>query len=160
MHPASFHQTGKLVLSLNSCFITLPSQHQHRRNDAADASVLTVCASAARCNAASTAPVTKWNSVFLAMDRGTRAWCLSTNTGVWKGGFSPHQPFHSSSGQLPRTGPSMLRPMIQPPQCRIPARQNRRQSLLSRCSLQGDRVNLQSRASARVYRKPTSSVVD
>ena len=45
----------------------------------------------------------------------SRAWCVSTKTGVWNGGFSPHQPRHDSSPQSPRIGPNMLRPMIEAP---------------------------------------------
>jgi hypothetical protein len=37
------------------------------------------------------------------MTSGARAWCVRTNTGVWYGGVSPHQPFHESSGHGPRT---------------------------------------------------------
>ena len=34
-----------------------------------------------------------------------RGWCVSTNTGVWNGGFGPHQPRHSSSVPTPVHGP-------------------------------------------------------
>ena len=37
--------------------------------------------------------VTKLNTVPPCIASGSRAWCVSTKTGVWKGGFSPHQPF-------------------------------------------------------------------
>lgn len=32
---------------------------------------------------------------------GGRGWWVSTNTGVWKGGSGPHQPFHSGSSCQP-----------------------------------------------------------
>src|ERR1700730_1034239 len=35
--------------------------------------------------------------------------------GVWNGGLSPHQPFHSSSVQGPCCGPNLPRPMISAP---------------------------------------------
>jgi len=69
--------------------------------------------------------VTTGNSLFGQCTSGQRlppfissglcAWCVSTNTGTWQGGSSPHQPFQVSSGQGPRTGPNMLRARIQAP---------------------------------------------
>jgi hypothetical protein len=46
---------------------------------------------------------------------GARAWRVSTKTGVWYGGLSPHHPFQLSSGQEPRIGPNIFRPMIHAP---------------------------------------------
>ena len=46
---------------------------------------------------------------------GSRGWWVSTKTGWWKGGSSPHQPVHSLSPQGPRTGPNMFRPMMVAP---------------------------------------------
>ena len=60
-------------------------------------------------------PVTKWKVVPPAISMGSRAWCVRTNTGVWNGGSSPHQPVHGSSPHGPRTGPNMFRPMIVAP---------------------------------------------
>src|SRR4029077_3416866 len=58
---------------------------------------------------------TKWKVVppFISMEG--LGWWVSTKTGVWKTGSSPHQPFHSSSSQGPRCGPNLLRPMISAP---------------------------------------------
>ena len=53
-------------------------------------------------------PVTNRNSVPPFIVIGARGWCVSTKTGVWYGGSSPHQPFQLSSGHAPRTGPNML----------------------------------------------------
>ena len=48
-----------------------------------------------------------------------RGWCVSTNTGVWNGGFGPHQPRHSSSVPTsvhgPVCAPNLPRPMISAP---------------------------------------------
>lgn len=55
--------------------------------------------------------VTKVNVVPPAIGWGSRAWWVRTNTDAWKGGSSPHQPFHGRS-HAPRTGPNMLRPMM------------------------------------------------
>src|SRR5262245_26835696 len=49
------------------------------------------------------------------MTIGLRGYEVSTYTGVWYGGFSPHHPFHESSGHGPRLGADMLRPMIHAP---------------------------------------------
>src|SRR5260370_25167909 len=59
--------------------------------------------------------VTKWKLVppFIVID--VRGWLVSTKTGVWYGGLSPHHPFQASSGQGPRIGPNMLRPLIHAP---------------------------------------------
>lgn len=56
----------------------------------------------------------KWN-VVSARENDGRRWWVSTNTGVWNGGMSPHQPFQSSSSHGPRCGPNLLRPMISAP---------------------------------------------
>ena len=93
---------------------------------------LPLAAWAARCNAASTPSVTKVKCGLSSHGNGRSGVVCQHEHRSVEGGFSPHQPFHSSSGQLPRTEPNMLRPMIHAPQCRIPARQNRRPSLLSR----------------------------
>ena len=71
-------------------------------------------ASFARRNASSGVASTKWNVVSDNANDG-RTWCVSTNTGVWNGGSSPHQPFHFSSSHGPRCGPNLLRPMISAP---------------------------------------------
>ena len=55
---------------------------------------------------------TKWNVVPPCIVMDGRGWWVSTNTGWWKGGSSPHQPVHRSPLQGPRIGPNMLRPMI------------------------------------------------
>src|SRR4051812_47552591 len=68
-------------------------------------------ASRARSSAASGPSVTKWKVVPPSMVSGSRAWCVSTNTGAWYGGSSPHQPFQSRS-HSPRPGLNMLRPMM------------------------------------------------
>ena len=49
----------------------------------------------------------------LHLDRGLGRW-VSTNVGVWKGGFGPHQPFQSGSSRQPG-GPNLLAPMISAP---------------------------------------------
>ena len=67
-------------------------------------------ASRARSSATSTPSVTKWKVVPPAISTGSRGWWVSTNTGVWYGGSSPHQPRQSPS-HAPRIGPNMLRPM-------------------------------------------------
>ena len=46
---------------------------------------------------------------------GGRGWWVRTKTGVRNGGASPHQPFHSWSGQGPWCGPNLPRPMISAP---------------------------------------------
>ena len=55
--------------------------------------------------------VTKWKVVPPSIGTGSRGWWVSTNTGRWYGGSSPHQPRQSRS-HSPRTGPNMLRPMM------------------------------------------------
>ena len=54
-----------------------------------------------------------------------RGWCVSTNTGVWNGGFGPHQPRHSSSVPTsvhgPVCAPNLPRPMISAPKPIWPA---------------------------------------
>ena len=48
-------------------------------------------------------------------------WWVTTKTGWWNGGSSPHHPVHCSDGGAPgsrhgpRMGPNMLRPMIVAP---------------------------------------------
>lgn len=59
-------------------------------------------------------PPTKWNVVSERVNDG-RSWWVMTNTGVWNGGSSPHQPFHSWSCHGPRWGLNLLRPMISAP---------------------------------------------
>ncbi len=59
----------------------------------------------------------KWNVVPPSANEG-RGWWVRTNTGVWNGGSSPHQPRHSWSRQGPRWGPNLLRPMISAPMFR------------------------------------------
>ncbi len=81
-------------------------------------------AARARSSAASMPSVTKWNVVPPFIVSGARAWCVSTKTGTWYGGSSPHQPFHCSSGQGPRTGPNMLRPRIHAPMLAMPRAAN------------------------------------
>jgi len=51
--------------------------------------------------------VTKVKVVPPSISRGSRGWWVSTKTGVWKGGLSPHQPFQGGSSLLaPRAGPA------------------------------------------------------
>ena len=63
----------------------------------------------------------KWNVVSDSVNEG-RWWWVSTNTGVWNGGVSPHQPFQSWSSHGPRWGPNLLRPMISAPMFRVKSR--------------------------------------
>jgi len=72
-------------------------------------------ASRATCRASAGVASMKWNVVPPCISIDGLGWCASTNTGVWKGGSSPHQPFHSSSIHWPRWGPNLLRPMISAP---------------------------------------------
>lgn len=58
--------------------------------------------------------VTKWNVVPPCISIEARGWWVSTNTGRWYGGFGPHQPRQSRS-HSPRTGPNILRPMMNAP---------------------------------------------
>jgi hypothetical protein len=74
----------------------------------------------ARSNAASTPSVTKWNVVPPSMTSGSRGWWVSTKTGAWYGGSGPHHPCQSPL-HSPRTGPNMLRPMMNARACRIAA---------------------------------------
>jgi hypothetical protein len=47
-----------------------------------------------------------------SISKGSRGWWVSTKTGVWNGGLSPHQPFQGgSSRQGPGPPPNMLRPI-------------------------------------------------
>src|SRR5438067_2833977 len=46
---------------------------------------------------------------------GSRRWWVWTKTGWWKGGSSPHQPFHQSFSHGPGPPPNMFRPMIVAP---------------------------------------------
>src|SRR4051794_34427932 len=62
------------------------------------------------CASADSIPsVTKWYVVPPAIGCGSRAWWVSTKTGAWNGGSSPHQPFHGRS-HAPRTGPQHVAP--------------------------------------------------
>ena len=63
----------------------------------------------------------KWNVVSASVNEG-RWWWVRTNTGVWKGGVSPHQPFQSWFFHGPRWGPNLLRPMISAPMFRAKSR--------------------------------------
>jgi hypothetical protein len=67
-------------------------------------------ASSARSSASSKL-VTKWKVVPPASSIGSAGWWVSTKTGAWYGGSSPHQPRHISAPHSPRTGPYMFRPM-------------------------------------------------
>jgi hypothetical protein len=64
---------------------------------------------------------TKWKVVPPAMVNDSLGWWVSTKTGWWNGGSSPHHPVHCSDGSDrgsrhgPRTGLNMLRPMIVAP---------------------------------------------
>ena len=69
----------------------------------------------ARSSAASMPSVTKWNVVPPSISSGSRGWCVITKTGVWKGGSSPHHPFHGSSPQGPSPPPNMCRPITVAP---------------------------------------------
>ncbi len=44
-----------------------------------------------------------------------RTWWVSTKTGVWNGGSSPHHPCQSRSSHGPCWGPNLPRPMISAP---------------------------------------------
>src|SRR5580704_7053129 len=76
-------------------------------------------ASRARSSASCGEASTKWNTVPPSISIDGRAWCVSTNTGVWNGGFGPHQPRHSSSVPTsvhgPVCAPNLPRPMISAP---------------------------------------------
>ena len=64
---------------------------------------------------ASSKLVTKWNVVPPSISTGSCGWWVSTKTGAWYGGSSPHQPRHISppwaSAHSPRSGAYMLRPI-------------------------------------------------
>src|SRR5215210_4532681 len=76
-------------------------------------------AAAVACSKAKSKPsVTKKNVVPPAISIGSRAWWVSTKTGAWYGGSSPHQPRQSSS-HSPRIGPNMFRPMTYAPRGRM-----------------------------------------
>ena len=62
-------------------------------------------ASRARSSASCGLASTKWNTVPPSISIDGRGWCVSTNTGVWNGGFGPHQPRHSSSVPTSVHGP-------------------------------------------------------
>ena len=66
-------------------------------------------------------PSVKWNVVSDSENDGRRWWVM-TNTGVWNGGSSPHQPSHSWSAHGPRCGPNLLRPMISAPMLFVKSR--------------------------------------
>ena len=72
-------------------------------------------ASRARARAWAGLASRKWNVVPPFIWTEGRGWWVRTKTGVWNGGFSPHQPFHSWSGQGPWWGPNLPRPMISAP---------------------------------------------
>src|ERR671919_2847230 len=60
--------------------------------------------------------VTKMKVVPPSISRGSRGWCVSTKTGVWNGGLSPHQPFQGGSSlQGPGPPPNMFRPITLAP---------------------------------------------
>ena len=80
------------------------------------------CAASRACSrTVAGSPSTKWNVVSESVNDG-RLWWVMTNTGVWNGGSSPHQPRHSWSCQGPRWGPNLLRPMISAPMLRAKSR--------------------------------------
>ena len=56
----------------------------------------------------------KWTVVPPSISIGGRVWWVRTKTGVWNGGFGPHQPFHSGSSCHPG-GPNFPAPMISAP---------------------------------------------
>ncbi|ELB91274.1 hypothetical protein Rwratislav_20084 [Rhodococcus wratislaviensis IFP 2016] len=64
---------------------------------------------------------TKWNVVSPRVNDG-RVWWVNTNTGVWNGGSSPHQPRQPWSCQGPRCGPNLLPPMNSAPMLRVKSR--------------------------------------
>ena len=73
------------------------------------------------CSSADSMPsVTNVKVVPPSIASGARGWCVSTNTGWWYGGLSPHQPFHGfAASQGPGWPPNMLRPMIVAPMLAI-----------------------------------------
>ena len=89
---------------------------------------LPAAASKARSSAASMPSVTKWNVVPPCIAIGSRGWWVSTKTGWWYGGSSPHQPFQSESRHAPRIGPNMLRPITVAPIPASPSAANRSSS--------------------------------
>jgi hypothetical protein len=66
-------------------------------------------AARARSRTLAGSPLTKWNVLSDKVNDG-RSWCVITNTAVWNGGSSPHQPSHSWSRHGPRSGPNLLDP--------------------------------------------------
>ena len=70
-------------------------------------------ASTARAYAASKPSVTKWNVVPPSISMGSRSWWVTTKTGAWYGGFSPHHPRQSASHPIHSStaGPNILRPI-------------------------------------------------
>src|SRR4051794_20744152 len=72
-------------------------------------------AAARACSSADSIPsVTKWNVVPPCSSSGRRGWFVSTKTGWWNGGLSPHQPCQDSS-HGPGPPPNMFRPMMLAP---------------------------------------------
>jgi hypothetical protein len=67
---------------------------------------LSPAAARARSTARATPPVSKWKAVPPGFSSGSRSRWVTTKTGVWKGGSSPH-------GRSPRS--NMRRPMTQAP---------------------------------------------
>ena len=74
---------------------------------AAESDVLARAASRARSRTVAGSPSTKWNVVSERVNEG-RLWWVSTNTGVWNGGSSPHQPRQLWSSHGPRWGPELV----------------------------------------------------
>ena len=72
-------------------------------------------AAALACSSAASIPsVTKVKVVSESVS-GARSWWVSTNTGMWKGGSSPHHPSQGSSPHGPGPPPNFPRPMIAAP---------------------------------------------
>ena len=86
----------------------------HHGRPAAEAYVQVAAAFASASTSAGEAS-RKWNVVPPAIASDGRGWWVSTYTGVWNGGLSPHQPCHASSGHGPCCGPNLPRPMISAP---------------------------------------------
>ncbi len=70
-------------------------------------------AAARACSSADSIPsATNVKVVPPSISIGSRGWWVSTKTGVWYGGSSPHQPFQLSSHAPPSARPpNMFRPM-------------------------------------------------
>jgi hypothetical protein len=80
----------------------------HGLHAAAEAHVLDRRPPPSRARSASAgAASTKWNVVSASVNDG-RTWWVSTNTGVWNGGTSPHQPCHSWSSHGPALRPELV----------------------------------------------------